>query len=124
VNRKGFIVIHEEDDLIRELIERSLREVGYTVALADLKTKRAKLRGEAPRLVIANVPSPRGAEPLIQTLREVYAAPVLLLSARFRYGLAGSADTARRFGVRKVLPKPFTRKELLAAVEASLEEEA
>jgi DNA-binding response OmpR family regulator len=95
------------------------------VALADLKTKRAKLRGEeAPRLVIVNVPAPRGAEPLIQTLKAVYAAPVLLLSARFRYGLAGSADTARRLGVRKVLPKPFTRKELLAAVEASLEEEA
>jgi len=35
--------------------------------------------------------------------------------------LAGSADAARRLGVKKVLPKPFTRKELLAAMRESVE---
>jgi hypothetical protein len=39
-----------------------------------------------------------------------------LLLARFRRGLAGSAEAARRLGVERVLPKPFTRNELLAAV--------
>ena len=33
---KGFIVIQEEDDLIRELLERWLGEAGYAVALAAL----------------------------------------------------------------------------------------
>lgn len=114
VNRKGFIAIHEEDDLIRELLERWLGEAGYAVsASAD----------QAPCLVIANVPSPRRAQALIQSLQAVYAAPILALSGRFRRGLAGSAEAARRLGVRKVLPKPFTRKELLTAVAASLEDE-
>ena len=69
------------------------------------------------------MPSPRGAQALIESLTAVYAAPILVLSGRFRRGLAGSAEAARRLGVKKVLPKPFTRKELLSAVTASLEDE-
>jgi DNA-binding response OmpR family regulator len=114
VKGKGSIVIHEEDDLIRELLERWLGEAGYSV------------HGEghqAACLVIANVPSPRGAQSRIEALQAMYAVPILVLSGRFRRGLAGSAEAARRLGVKKVLPKPFTRKELLAAVAASLEDE-
>jgi len=113
VNRKGFVLIQEEDLLIRELLERWLGEAGYSVSAAV---------DERPILVIADVPSPRRAQALIQSLR-VYAVPILVLSGRFRRGLAGSAEAARRLGVKKVLPKPFTRKELLSAVAASLEEE-
>ena len=113
MNRKGFILIHEDDVLIRELLERWLGEAGYTVSAAG---------DEPPCLVIADVPSPRRAQELIQSLQAVYAAPILVLSGRFRRGLAGSAEAARRLGVKKVLPKPFTRKELLSAVAASLEE--
>jgi DNA-binding response OmpR family regulator len=111
VNRKGFIAIHEGDDLIRDLLERWLGEAGYSVRAAT---------GESPRLVIADIPSPRGAQSRIEALRAVYAAPILVLSGRFRRGLAGSAEVARRLGVRKVLPKPFTRKELLSAVDEAL----
>ena len=123
MNRKGFIVIHEEDDLIRGLLERWLGEAGYSFALAEHRTRRAKPRAEAPRLVIANVASPRGAQPLIASLRAVYAAPILILSARFRRGLEGSAEAAQRLGVRKVLPKPFTREEFLSAVRESVEDD-
>jgi DNA-binding response OmpR family regulator len=115
VKGKGFIVIQEEDDLIRELLERWLGEAGYSLCGEGY---------EAPCLVIANVPSPRGAQGLIRSLQAVYAAaPILVLSGRFRRGLAGSAEAARRLGVKKVLPKPFTRKELLSAVDASLEDD-
>ena len=112
MNRKGFIAIHEDDDLIRQLLERWLGEAGYSVR---------SVAGEPPRLVIADIPSPRGAQSRIEALRAMYAAPILGLSGRFRRGLAGSADAARRFGVKKVLPKPFTRKELLSAVDQALE---
>ena len=113
MNRKGFVLIHEADVLIRELLERWLGEAGYVVSASG---------DERLCLVIADVPNPRRAQALIQSL-QVYAAPILVLSGRFRRGLAGSADAARLLGVKKVLPKPFTRKELLAAVAASLEEE-
>jgi len=112
VNRKGPIAIHEDDDLIRQLLERWLGEAGYSVR---------PVAGESPRLVIADIPSPRGAHSRIEALRAVYAGPILVLSGRFRRGLAGSAEAARRLGVKKVLPKPFTRKELLSAVDEMLE---
>jgi DNA-binding response OmpR family regulator len=112
VQRKRLIVIHEGDDLIRELLERWLGEAGYCLRAAG---------DEAPCLVIADVPSPRGAQPMIESLRAVYAAPIMVLSGRFRRGLGGSAEAARRLGVKKVLPKPFSRKELLSAVHEALE---
>ena len=112
MNRKGFVLIHDEDVLIRDLLERWLGEAGYAIFASE---------DEQPCLVIADVPHPRRAQALIQSLQAVYAAPILVLSGRFRRGLAGSAETARRLGVKRVLPKPFTRKELLTAVAASLE---
>ena len=114
MNRKGFVLIQEEDVQIRELLERWLAEAGYAVSATG---------DERPCLVIADVANPRRAQPLIESLRAVYPAPILVLSGRFRRGLAGSVEAARRLGVKKVLPKPFTRKELLSAVAASLEEE-
>jgi DNA-binding response OmpR family regulator len=115
VNPRGYVVVLEEDPLIRPLLERWLGEAGYRVA-AHMAPGEAK-----PALVIADVPDPRSADALVASLRE-YAAPILVISARFRRGLAGSAEAARRLGVKKVLPKPFTREELLAAVRESVED--
>jgi DNA-binding response OmpR family regulator len=115
VNPKGYVVILEGDPQIRELLERWLREVGYLIGAPGA------VHNGKPALVIADMPEPQSADALIGSLKEVYAAPILILSARFRRGLAGSAEAARRLGVKKVLPKPFTRKELLAAVRASVQ---
>jgi len=100
--------------MIHDLLERWLREAGYVVAAPEV------VSDAKPTLVIADVPEPRGADALIRSLQEMYSAPILVLSARFRRGLAGSAEAAFRLGVKKVLPKPFTRKELLAAVRKSV----
>lgn len=112
MNRNGFVAIEETDELIRELLERWLAEEGYCLSPAP---------GQSALLVIVDIPTPRGAQSRIAALQKEYAAPVLLLSGRFRRGLAGSVEAARRLGVKKVLPKPFTREELLAAVHESLE---
>jgi len=114
VNTKGYVVILEEDAQIHELLERWLREAGYRVGALDAEAD------AEPVLVVADVPEPQAAAALIRSLQAVYAAPILALSARFRRGLAGSTGAAHRLGVKKVLPKPFTRKELLAAVRESL----
>jgi len=102
-----------EDVQIRELLERWLVEAGYIVSAT---------RGESAALLITDLPSSRGEQSLIESLQAVYAAPILVLSGRFRRGLAQSAEAARRLGVKNVLPIPFTREELLAAVAASLED--
>jgi DNA-binding response OmpR family regulator len=113
VPSQGCIVIVEPDPLIRELLERWLGEAGYDVALA---VKDPDPPMAMPHLVVADISDPGRAGTTIEALQATYAAPILALSARFRRGLGGSSEPARRLHVGKVLPKPFTREELLSAV--------
>jgi len=120
VPAKGCIVIAEPDELIRELLERWLVEAGYHVVLADEDHAHGVV---TPRLVIRDISDPRSAGNTIEVLQATYAAPILALSARFRRGLGGSSEPAERLHVEKVLPKPFTRQQLLRAVRDTLKGE-
>jgi DNA-binding response OmpR family regulator len=104
-------VIVEPDELIRELLERWLAEAGYqTLSTAQDHV----LPMVKPRLVITDISNPASAGNTIEALRAAYTAPILALSARFRRGLGGSIEAARRLHVEKVLPKPFTRQTVVA----------
>lgn len=97
-------------------------EAGYTVVVRTLRElNESRVHDGVPRLIITDVPEPRDAAPIVQALQEAYPGPILVLSARFRRGLATSADVARRLGVCKVLPKPCSREELLSAVSESID---
>ena len=120
VHRKGLILVVEPDDLILGLLERWLGEAGYAIAVEGSHAPEA-LRDADPQLVIIDVPTPRSAEGTIDSVNRAYAGPILLLSARFTRGTGSSASVARQLGVRSVLPKPFTRDELLTAVADSID---
>jgi DNA-binding response OmpR family regulator len=115
VHSKGYIVIVEPDDLIRELLQRWLGDAGYSITMGG-----AGITRPAPKLVIADISIPSTAADTIAALHTTYGAPILVLSARFRRGLGGSVETAYRLQVGRVLPKPFTRGELLAAVSEAI----
>ena len=117
---RKLISIVEADDLIRELLERWLSEAGFTVQAASGDATALSGASDIPSLIIVNVPDPRGAEALVRSLEARHHAPVVLISGRFRRGLGDSVEAARRLGVRKVLPKPFTREELLVAVAEAI----
>jgi DNA-binding response OmpR family regulator len=122
VHAKERILVVETNDLVLDLLQRWLGEAGYAVVVA--RSQRLPwaygARGK-PHLVIIDVPTPRNAEEVITSVRKAYAGPILLLSARFRQGTDSSSDVPRQLGVRKVLPKPFTRDELLSAVQESID---
>jgi DNA-binding response OmpR family regulator len=119
VSTNGYIIIVEPDDLIRELLQRWLDEAGYGVAVPARENEPGMVR---PKLVIADISGPESAITTIKALRAAYSAPIIALSTRFRRGLGGSIDAAQQLGVRNVLPKPFTREELLAAVEEAIQQ--
>jgi DNA-binding response OmpR family regulator len=122
VQQKGRILVVEPNDLIVGLLERWLGEAGYTVIVEASHglPEAVDKGGGPPRLVIIDVPTPRSAEKIVKSVRQVFAGPILLLSARFRHDTGSSSDVAHQLGVRRILPKPFTRDELLSAVSGSI----
>lgn len=107
------IALLESDDLVRALAQAWLLDAGHQVVTV-MSADATPLAGLD--LVIADAPSPRSAAALLARLHSIYTAPVLLVSARLNRGQGRSAALAAQLGVAGVLPKPFTRRELLAAV--------
>lgn len=107
------VAIIETDDLIRDLLTRWLTEGGYRVQTNGSPSA-------TTALVIADVPNPAQAAGALRELNERYGAPILAISGRFRRDPVASEDVARRLRVAKVLPKPFTCEEFLAAVAQCL----
>ncbi len=111
------IVIIEEDNLIRGLLVEWLSAAGYTVSAAAPHAGGAPAKAD---LVIVDVYMPRNEG--AKTLRAVEAAhpgvPLIAMSSQFRPGLFGSSTAAEALGVRQVIAKPFSRRDLLAAVRS------
>ena len=100
---------------MRELLSEWLSAEGYSVRPAVPGDAQVPDRAA---LVIVNVYMPRGEG--ANRLRAVRAAypetPLIAISGQFRSGLGGSSTAAEALGVRQVIAKPFTRRDLLAAV--------
>jgi CheY-like chemotaxis protein len=102
---------------MRELLVEWLTAAGYIVrSHAPVDVPAA---GERPDLVIVDVYMPRhqGARRLGAVKAVHNDTPVIAMSAHFRPGLAGSRAAADALGVAHVIAKPFTRGDLLAAVQ-------
>ena len=109
------IALIECNDLVRQLAQTWLVAAGH-----EVESVRLPLRANAFELVIADVARPRAAGPLVRSLRAGNNGPVLMLSDRFNAGQAGSKLLAQQLGVNAILPKPFTRQQLLDAVRQCL----
>jgi len=111
------IVIIEEDDLMRGLLTEWLTAAGYAVFG---RLPRAAAPARSADLVIVDLYMPRQAG--VDVVRSVQQAhpgtPVIAISAQFRAGLDGSWWAARALGVRQLIAKPFSRGDLLRAVQA------
>jgi CheY-like chemotaxis protein len=112
--RSTHIVVQEPDELIRPLVQLWLEDAGYQVSTSVPRAVR-------PDLLILDAARPGHVASRLAALGFDPDTPVLMVSASFRRGLGASKETARRFGARKVLPKPYTQVELLAAVAAALD---
>lgn len=109
------IVIYEEDDLMRALLEEWLRSAGYRVHSAASLSAPVQ---ENADLVIVSIYMPKHAGvPLVCETRAAYpGTPLIGISAQFRSGLSTNGATAQTLGVAQVIAKPLTRESLLATV--------
>jgi len=100
---------------MRELLIEWLSAEGYSVRAASPGD--AKVPDKVD-LVIVDVYMPRhGGTSRLQAVKAAYPeTPLIAISGQFRSGLIGSCTTAAALGVRQVIAKPFTRRDLLAAV--------
>jgi DNA-binding response OmpR family regulator len=109
------ILIYEEDQLTRSLLQQWLGEAGFRVHLGRSRDTGLDSRAD---LVIVNVYMPKHTG--VQCIRNIQAAhpntPLIAISAQFRSGLSAAGATAKALGVRQVLAKPLVRTDLLEAV--------
>jgi DNA-binding response OmpR family regulator len=115
---RGVLVVDDDDD-IRLLLEELLRGAGYAVTTAPHGRAALRMFHESPAdLVVLDLSMPEldGFETL-ERLRDLSDVPVILLTAR-----SGEIDKVRGFraGADDYVVKPFGRQELLARIEALL----
>jgi two-component system, OmpR family, response regulator len=114
------ILVVDDDDEIRSLLQVVLTREGFDVAQAkDAPAARRLLgaRGDVD-LIILDVMMP-GEDGLsfCQSLREANDTPILMVSAR---SLSIDRSIGLETGADDYLPKPFERRELVARVKAIL----
>ena len=116
--QRKILVIDDEED-IRLLLETRLQRAGYETAIAaDGKAGLRTFYDNRPDIVILDVAMPvMDGWQVLERLREVSDVPVLMLSAA-----AQEQDKVRglRGGADDYITKPFSGGELLARIEAAL----
>lgn len=119
------VLVIDDDDIVRGLLVRALTGARYTVIeAADGEEGLAQARSRAPDVVVTDLVMPvqEGVE-IIMTLRqERPRLPIIAISG----GVTNSKlylDIAGKIGARRILPKPFTPKELIQLIEQVLAEE-
>ncbi len=115
------IVIYEENDLMRALLEEWLSKAGYIVhAAASHEHSGGPAVGGPADLIIVSVYMPKRAG--AQLVREIQAihpgTPVIAISGQFFAGLTANGAIAQSLGVQQAIAKPLNRLDLLAAVRS------
>ena len=117
------IVIYEENDLMRALLEEWLSEAGYRVLAAASHDLHG---GTLADLVIVSVYMPKQAGArLVREIQALYpGTPLIAISGQFLPGFSANGAIARALGVQRVIAKPLARIDLLEAVRSLIGEPA
>lgn len=117
------ILVIDDDEAFRPMVKQMLEQAGYEVLeAANGKQGVEVFRAEVPDLVITDIimPEQEGIETIMGLIKENPNAPVIAMSGGGRFTGIDVLGSARKFGAKQVLSKPFKRAELLEAVEEVL----
>jgi len=118
-DRRGDILVIDDDAIMRDLVSDWLEGAGYRVRKAgNCCAGIDELGREAPALVVSDMfmPGPCGAEAIAQLKRKHPGIALIALSGHFNSGQGLSAEAAVAAGADRALAKPVKRADLLKAV--------
>ncbi|GLY04172.1 MULTISPECIES: response regulator [Actinoplanes] len=116
------VLIADDDENIREIIEFRLQALGYRTLVADNGRTALELAiNEHPQLVVMDVSMP-GLDGLtfcyeLHSSPQTARIPVIMISGR---GRPGDMDLGRTVGAEEYLVKPFSMTDLINRVERLL----
>lgn len=119
------ILIVDDDDLFREMLQEMVTREGYTVRVAcNGQEGLEAVRSWSPDLLITDIlmPEKDGIE-LITELQDQYQSlPIIAVSGgRRTISMEFNLESARLIGVRATLAKPFSRKQLRKAIDQAMD---
>ncbi len=120
------ILVVDDEPQVRDLCRLILEGAGYTVRTARHGAEALRLLAAEPAdLVICDIfmPEMEGLETISELKRRGLETRILAISGGAG-GLPNFLATAQRFGAVSTLQKPFSRDELLAAVQTALPDAA
>jgi len=114
------VLVVDDELIIHESLKKTLVREGFTVDSAfSAKEGLAFLARESYELILTDLMMPEmdGLEFLHEIQKAEYNIPIIMITG---YPTIRTGLTALRMGAADYLPKPFTRKELLAPVRRAL----
>jgi two-component system NtrC family response regulator len=118
--KKSVILLIDDDDSLRRVMEFSLTEAGHTVQTASNGEDGLRLfdKGTFDAVITdITMPGMSGMEVLAKVLQRVPTIPVIVITA---YGTIESAVEAMKQGAFDYITKPFNRDELRLTLEKAI----
>ena len=119
------ILLIDDDDLLRGALVQSLVNAGHQVIEASDGLQGCELARSMPVDIVVTdlvMPVQEGVETILTLRRERPKLPVIAMSG----GVTNSKlylDIAGKIGAKRMLPKPFTPKALIALIDQVLADE-
>lgn len=117
------ILVVDDEELARFTMREILEGAGHEVAEAKNGAQGISLqRSRRFDIVITDIimPEKEGVQTIIELRQEFPSLPIIAISGGGRTRNLDFLKIAEQYGARKILPKPFSEEELLAAVESCL----
>ncbi len=118
------ILIIDEEEQVRRYLRKILEAQGHeVVAASDGKLGIELCREEPTDLIITDIfmPEKEGLETIRELRRDYPDVKIIAISGGGRTGNLDFLPLAEKFGALRTLDKPFTRQEMLDAVQEVLD---
>jgi DNA-binding response OmpR family regulator len=117
------ILVIEDEDEVRGMLQRVLERAGYEVAVAPDGDEGIRLFRENPAdLIITDMIMPKkgGMETILDLRSEYPDVKIVAMSGGGRLGPEPYLEIAEGFGAVRIFSKPFRIEELLLAIQRLL----